>query len=300
ENNNPDFNTLKKAFKNIANILKKGDIVVLETSVPPTTTEIIVRKWLEEGSKLKLGDFYLANSPERIMTGFSISRLREFPKIIGGVDNESGKKAFDMYKLFIPNLQFVSSARVAEFIKIIEGIYRDTNIALANELYKISDELKINFVEARELANHEFCNIHSPSTGTGGHCIPVYPWFLLNEMEKRNKNQDTKLIRISREINEDMIKFWAKKIIQKTHMMNSDKSKVKVCINGITYREGVKELHHSRNLALARLLIEKGINIVVYDELLTKDEIQKLGLKWSSPKDADIVFDTFNLNLSIT
>ncbi len=298
KNNNPDFKVLKDVFQNISRILKKGDIVVLETSVPPTTTENIVRNWLEEGSTLKLGDFYLANSPERIMTGFSISRLREFPKIIGGVDEESGKKAFNHYKLFIPNLKLVSSARVAEFIKIIEGSYRDTNIALANELFKISDEMNINFFEARELANHEFCNIHLPSTGTGGHCIPVYPWFLLKEMEKHNKKKYTKLLRTSREINEEMIEFWAEKIIEEIQKINTQKSKVKVCIKGITYRKGVKELYHSRNLALVKLLIEKGVNTGVYDELLTKDEINKLGLTYIQLKDADIIFDTFNLHLS--
>ena len=298
KNNNPDFKVLKDVFQNISRILKKGDIVVLETSVPPTTTENIVRNWLEEGSTLKLGDFYLANSPERIMTGFSISRLREFPKIIGGVDEESGKKAFNHYKLFIPNIKLVSSARVAEFIKIIEGSYRDTNIALANELFKISDELNINFFEARELANHEFCNIHLPSTGTGGHCIPVYPWFLLKEMEKHNKKKYTKLLRTSREINEEMIEFWAEKIIEEIQKINTQKSKVKVCIKGITYRKGVKELYHSRNLALVKLLIEKGVNTGVYDELLTKNEINKLGLTYIQLKDADIIFDTFNLHLS--
>lgn len=296
ENNNPDFKVLTNVFTNIANILKKGDIVVLETSVPPKTTEFDVKKWLEEGSKLRLGDFYLANSPERIMTGFSISRLREFPKIIGGVNEESGKKAFDIYKLFVPNIQLVSSSRVAEFVKIIEGSYRDNNIALANELFKISDELKINFFEARELANHQFCDIHFPSTGTGGHCIPVYPWFLLKDMEKQNKKHYTKLLRTSREINDEMIEFWAEKIIDKIKMVNN-KNKVKVCIKGLTFRKGVKELYHSRNLALARLLIEKGVNVIVYDELLTKEEIQKIGLVWSLPEEAEIVFDTFNLVL---
>ncbi|WP_290901813.1 NAD(P)-binding domain-containing protein, partial [Ferroglobus sp.] len=116
--NNPDFSSLESAFRSIGRLLKKGDIVVLETTVPPFTTEKIVRSWLEEESGLKLGEFYLAYSPERIMTGYSISRLREFPKIIGGVDEESGRKAYELYKKFIPNLHLVSNARTAEFIKI--------------------------------------------------------------------------------------------------------------------------------------------------------------------------------------
>jgi len=298
ENNNVDLSLLRSVFNNIAGILKKGDIIVLETSVPPMTTETVVRNWLEEGSNLKLGDFYLANSPERIMTGFSISRLREFPKVIGGVDEESGQKAYDVYKLFIPNLHLVSSAKVAEFIKVIEGCYRDSNIALANELFKISNELEINFFEAREWANHDYCNIHVPSTGAGGHCIPLYPWFLIKEMEKKGKNNNAKLLRTSREINDEMIEFWAKEILQRSKMLKKPLSKVKVCVKGISYRKGVKELYYSRNLALVELLRDKGVDVYVNDELFTNEEVQELGLKWGKLEDADIIFDSFNLGLS--
>ena len=127
ENNNSDFSILENAFRNVGKILKKRDLVFLETSVPPMTTEKRVRQWLEEESGLELesesesGEFYLAHSPERIMTGYSISRLKEFPKVVSGVNGESGMKAFEIYKNFIPNLHLVSSARVAEFIKLIEG-----------------------------------------------------------------------------------------------------------------------------------------------------------------------------------
>ncbi|MDI6856580.1 MAG: NAD(P)-binding domain-containing protein [Candidatus Thermoplasmatota archaeon] len=95
-----DFSLLESAFRNIGKILKKGAMVILETTVPPTTTETLGKKWLEEESRLSLenGEFYLAYSPERIMTGYSISRLKEFPKVIGGVNNESGAKALEFYK----------------------------------------------------------------------------------------------------------------------------------------------------------------------------------------------------------
>ena len=130
ETHNLDFASLKNAFTQLGSILSKGDCVVLETTVPPGTTESVVREWLEKASGLRLGEFYLAYSPERIMTGYSISRLKEFPKVIGGVDEDSGKKAYAVYKNFIGNLSLVSSARVAEFAKVIEGCYRNTNIAL--------------------------------------------------------------------------------------------------------------------------------------------------------------------------
>lgn len=298
ENKNPDFRILESAFRKIGQILKKGDLVVLETTVPPGTTENLVRRWLEEESGLKLGDFYLAYSPERVMTGYAISRLREFPKVIGGVDEESGKKAYELYSKFIPNLHLVSSAKLAEFIKIIEGCYRDVNIALANELFKIANELGVDFYEARTYANHEYCHIHLPSTGVGGHCIPVYPWFLIKEMEKRGKFSYAEILRTARHLNDEMINYWAEKIILECMKVKKPLSEVKICIKGITFRKGVKELYHSRNLALAKLLMEKGLNVFVYDEMFSKEEIEKLGLKWIDPEEADVIFDPFELKIN--
>jgi|Deesub1362A_J573_1020465.scaffolds.fasta_scaffold00708_10 UDP-N-acetyl-D-mannosaminuronic acid dehydrogenase len=297
ENFNPDFKMVESAARNVGKVLKKGDVVVLETTVPPGTTENLFRSWLEEESGLKLGDFYVAYSPERIMTGYSISRLKEFPKIIGGVDKESGLKAFEVYKKFIPNLHLVSSSKIAEFIKIIEGCYRDTNIALANELFKIACELNIDFYEARKFANHKYCHIHLPSTGVGGHCIPVYPWFLIKEMEKRGKFECVKLLRLSRELNDEMIVFWAERILLECLKIRKPLNDVTICIKGITFREGVKEVYNSRNLALAQLLKEKGLNIYIFDDMFTEEEINKLGFEWIDPKRADIVFDTFRLKI---
>jgi UDP-N-acetyl-D-mannosaminuronic acid dehydrogenase len=298
EGHRPDYSILEGAFRNVGKILKRGDLVVLETTVPPTTTETIVREWLEGESDLLMGDFYLAYSPERIMTGYSISRLRGFPKIIGGVDEMSGTRAFELYEKFIPNLQKVSSSRTAEFVKIIEGSYRDVNIALANEIFKIAEELEIDFYEARSYANHEYCHIHLPSTGVGGHCIPVYPWFLINEMEKREKFSLAELQRTSRKINDEMAGHWAEKIILGALKIDRPLSQVKICLKGITYRKGVKGIYHSRNLALAKLLARKELRVGVYDDLFSKEEIESLGLNFMNPGDADLVFDCFELSFS--
>jgi UDP-N-acetyl-D-mannosaminuronic acid dehydrogenase len=216
------------------------------------------------------------------------------------VDEESGKRAYEIYRKFIPNLHLVSNARTAEFIKVIEGCYRDVNVALANELYKIAEEIGVDFYEAREFANHEYCHIHLPSTGVGGHCIPVYPWFLIKEMERREKFSNSRLLRVAREVNDEMINYWAEKIVLKCLEIDKPIKDVKICIKGITFREGVKELYHSRNLALAKLLMEKGLNVFAYDELLTAEEIEKLGLRWIEPESADIVFDSFNLQLLLS
>ncbi len=272
---NPDFSIMQSALESLGHILKKGDLVVLETTFPPRTTEEMAEKLLCRSSGLLPGDFFLAYSPERIMTGYSISRLREFPKVIGGRDEESGIVAYQVYKRFIKDLHLVSSARVAEMIKVMEGCYRDVNIALANELFKICQDLEVDFFEARDKANHQFCHIHLPSTGVGGHCIPVYPWFLIKEMEKREHFSNCRLLRAGREINDEMIVYWAERILAQCLKIDKPLSSIKICIKGITFRSGVKEFYHSRNLALVRLLTEKGLDVYVSDPLLSEKDIQR-------------------------
>jgi len=255
----------------------------------------MVRTWLEKESGLEVGDFYLAHSPERIMTGYSISRLKEFPKIIGGVDATSGKKAYEVYKRFIGSLSLVSSARVAEFVKVIEGCYRFTNIALANELFKIADELDLDFFEAQKAANHEFCHIHLPSTGVGGHCIPVYPWFLIKQMQKQKKDEYTTLLNASHKVNEEMIEFFANRIIQYCKKINKPLKKIRICITGVSFRKGVKSTYKSRNIALAKHLQNLGMDVYVSDELYSKQEIEQMNLSFLPSDEADVVFDPFTL-----
>jgi len=292
---NPDFAIMKSALESLGKILKKGDLVVLETTFPPKTTEDMAEKLLSQSSGLLPGDYYLAYSPERIMTGYSISRLKEFPKVIGGRDEESGIVAYQVYSRFIKNLHLVSSARVAEMIKVMEGCYRDVNIALANELFKICQDMEVDFFEARDKANHQFCHIHLPSTGVGGHCIPVYPWFLIKEMEKREHFSHCRLLRAGREINDEMIDYWAERILMQCLKIDKPLSLIKICIKGITYRAGVREFYHSRNLALAKLLADKGLDVYVSDPLLSGEEVEGRGLRFIKPEEADLVFNPFAL-----
>ncbi|HUM81702.1 MAG TPA: nucleotide sugar dehydrogenase [Methanothrix sp.] len=292
---NPDFSIMQGALESLGKILKKGDLVVLETTFPPKTTEDMAEKLLSQSSGLLPGDYYLAYSPERIMTGYSISRLKEFPKVIGGRDEESGIVAYQVYSRFINNLHLVSSARVAEMIKVMEGCYRDVNIALANELFKICQDMEVDFFEARDKANHQFCHIHLPSTGVGGHCIPVYPWFLIKEMEKREHFSHCRLLRAGREINDEMIDYWAERILMQCLKIDKPLSLIKICIKGITYRAGVREFYHSRNLALAKLLADKGLDVYVFDPLLSGEEVEGRGLRFIKPEEADLVFNPFAL-----
>lgn len=255
-----DFSILEKAFSDIGKYLKKGDLVVLETTVPVGTTENLIKKILEEESGLTCGkEFYLAYSPERIMTGYSISRYKEFPKIVGGVDEESTNKAFETYSKFCNKVEKVKDAKTAELIKISEGIYRDVNIAIANELLKVCDHYGIDFWEMKEKTNHQFCNIHEPGS-VGGHCIPVYPWFLINEL-------NVPLIQASRKINDDILEFYLSKV-------KEIKKSGKVGIIGLSYRNGVKEKAYTRSIPFIKLLKEEGYEVYGLDPLYTKEEIK--------------------------
>lgn len=296
KNNNPDYSIVDIVSKSIWENIKKWDSVIFETTFPPTTTETRLKDIIEKNSGLKeWSDFYLGYSPERIMTGVSLSRFEEFPKVIWWVSEKSSKIVSEIYASFIPNLNKVKNSKTAEYIKVAEGCYRDTNIALANELYKIAEELDIDFYEAREFANHQYCNIHTPSTWVWGHCIPVYPHFLIKKMEAENKESYRTLLNASRDVNEDMINYWAEKIILKALEIDKPLKDVSILVKWITYRQWVKELYHSRNLALANLLKEKWLNLLVNDPMFSETELKELW--FNSWNKGDIEFDCFNLKI---
>jgi len=264
ETKEPDFSILKKALESLREGLKKGDVVILETTVPVGTTDGFARNILEK-SGLKAGtDFYLAYSPERIMTGYSISRYKEFPKLVGGINEESTGKAFEVYSKF-SNAKKVSSAKTAEMAKICEGIYRDVNIGLANELCKACENYDIDFWEMREAANHQYCHIHEAGNGVGGHCIPVYPWFLINDT-----NLETPLMKTARDVNDSMASYFAHKVVKKL----GDGRKVGVI--GLTFREGVKEIAYTRSKALIKELKNRDCEVYGMDPLLSPEEIKEL------------------------
>lgn len=258
EKKKPNFSIMKNAFNAISKGLKRDDIIVLETTVPVGTTEGLIKDILEKGSGLKAGiDFYLAYSPERIMTGYSISRFKDFPKIVGGINKESTEKAFEVYKKFAKPIK-VSNSKTAELTKVAEGVYRDVNIALANELLKAADHYGIGFWEMKKAARHDFCNILEPGN-VGGHCIPVYPWFLINEL-------DVPLIKGARKLNDGMVDYYAKKV-----------GKIggkKVGIVGLSYREGVKEKAYSRSIAMIGLLKKKGYDVYGIDPSYSEEETE--------------------------
>jgi nucleotide sugar dehydrogenase len=190
-NGSADLSTLKEVASEVGKGLKRGDVVAINPSVPPGTTENVICRVLElNSSGLRVEeDFFLVYNPERIYEGRAIEDIeRRYPAVIAGAGPKSTRVGKELYSMiFKKGVRTMSSIRAAEAEKLFEGVYRDVNIALSNELSKLCERLGIDYWEVREAANSQpFCNLHKPGVGVGGACIPVYPQFVLDTAKYLN------------------------------------------------------------------------------------------------------------------
>ncbi|MFE3982746.1 MULTISPECIES: nucleotide sugar dehydrogenase [Priestia] len=266
ELNEVDYRFIDPAVDAIAKGIRKGTLVIFETTLPTGDTRNRFGKKIEEHSGLKAGeDFYLAYSPERVYSNRIIEDLKKYPKVVGGLNEVSLKMASSFYqKALNCNLIEVSSLETAEFSKVAECVYRDVNIALANELAKFAEEKGVNMPEVIASSNSQpFSHLHFPGVGVGGHCIPIYPYFFINRGLKNGLTQ------LSREINDTMSNYAITKIentIGALHHKN-------ILILGLAFRENVKETTKSSTLLLIDHLKQKQANIFLNDPLFTDNEI---------------------------
>lgn len=268
ENNKPDFTALIFSCKSISKNLKKNDLVCFETTLPPGTTKKLLVPILEE-SGLKAGkDFFVAACPERVMSGRVLKDLETYPKIIGGIDKKSCELAKKFYeKVYPKGIVLMSDCTAAEAVKVFEGVYRDVNIGLANELMMVCDKLGINVKEVIDAANTQpYCNIHTPGVGVGGHCIPEYPYFIINL-----DGIDARITKEARKLNEIMPQYFIEKLKQKVKNIKN----LKVCILGLAYRPNVKTYINSPTIELSKKLKELGAVVSCYDPIYTKKEIEE-------------------------
>jgi UDP-N-acetyl-D-mannosaminuronic acid dehydrogenase len=251
----PDLSCVKSAVEAIAPVIKKGDLVILESTSPVGTTEYIAEILAEKRSDLKIpttqnseGDIYIAHCPERVLPGQVLRELVENDRVIGGINQASAFKARDLYGIFVKNECHITDSRTAEMVKLTENAFRDVNIAFANELSMIGDKLKINVWELIELANrHPRVNILSPGPGVGGHCIAVDPWFIIQ------KTPDlAKVIRTARETNVNKEKFVKNVIKEKADKF---KSPVIACL-GLAFKPNIDDLRESPALSITKFLAE--------------------------------------------
>ncbi|UJL48150.1 nucleotide sugar dehydrogenase [Virgibacillus sp. NKC19-16] len=273
EKNNTDYKLIDLAVEEIGKGLNRGSLVVFETTLPPGDTKNRFGKKIEEVSGLRIGrDFHLAYSPERVYSNRIIQDLQSYPKVVGGINKKSLELAANFYKNALGcELIEVSSLETAEFSKVAECVYRDVNIALANELATFGEEKGIDMAEVIRASNSQpYSNLHSPGIGVGGHCIPIYPYFFIN------KGMDQGLTSLSRQINDSMANHAISKMeigIEPSSLENKN-----ILILGLSYRENVKETTKSTTLLLIEQLKSKKANVFVNDPLYTNDEIKAFGV----------------------
>jgi len=296
---NPDLSAIKSAAKNISLGLKKGDLVIVESSVPPGTTRNLVKPILEE-SGLKAGkDFGLAYSPERIAEGRALRDIVEsYPKIIGGIDKRSTRVASILYsQIAKKGVIEVSNDIVAEFEKLAEGIYRDVNIALANELAGLARVLGIDYDEVMAAANSQpYSHLHRPGTGVGGLCIPIYPHFLSWIAKERGFRLT--LTEEARKINEGMPRKVVELVVEGIRKLGIGSPKVSVL--GLAFRGDVPDPRMSPTYDLLEELRRRGIDIVaVHDPFIEEDpRLDELGIPLT--KDLDEALSLPNIALIST
>ncbi|MFD2386005.1 nucleotide sugar dehydrogenase [Enterococcus rivorum] len=232
-----DLGYVEKALISLLPYLEKGNTIIIESTIYPGATEKVLQPIIEaEGYEIGK-DIYLAHCPERVLPGNIFRELVENDRIIGGVTEKCTCRVKDIYNLFVRGQLLGASASSAEMSKLMENTFRDVNIALANELVKISDELNLNALEIIDLANkHPRVNIHSPGPGVGGHCLAVDPYFIIAESP-----QQAQMISKAREINSTMPMFIVDKV---KRLMEKSKGN-RIALMGLAYKGNVDDVRES-------------------------------------------------------
>ncbi len=264
----PDYRSMDAAVASIAPGVHAGSTVIFETTLPVGDTRQRYVPRLETATDLHAEhDFFVAFSPERLYSGAALRNLATYPKLVGGVGPASGDRAAAFYASVLDTeVVRMSSAEAAEFSKLADTTYRDVNIALANEFARYADRVGVDIQEVIAAANSQpYSHIHQPGLGVGGHCIPVYPHFLLS------RAPEMELVAVSRRVNDGQVGL----AIRSLQKVLGGLEGVPVLVLGVTYREGVKELAYSRALPLIERLSFHGAQVSAYDPLLTDGEIER-------------------------
>ena len=246
----------------IAPGLHAGSTVVFETTLPVGDTRGRYSPRLAEVSGLTLEEnLFVAFSPERLYSGATLRNLATYPKLVGGLGQASTARAAAFYDSVLDaDVVVMSSAEAAEFAKLADTTYRDVNIALANEFARYADRIGVDITEVIAAANSQpYSHIHQPGLGVGGHCIPVYPHFLLD------RAPELELVALARKVNDGQVDV-ALDVMTETLGGLDGRT---VLVLGVTYRHGVKELAYSRALPLIDGLLEGGARTLAFDPLLT-------------------------------
>jgi UDP-N-acetyl-D-mannosaminuronic acid dehydrogenase len=258
-----DMAPVQSAVESICPYLRKGNLIILESTVPPTTTRKVIKPLIEKLTGLKVPqDVLLAHCPERILPGDIFREIVENDRLIGGMDEASTNAAADVYATFVKGTLHRTDDVSAELSKLMENTYRDVNVALANELAQICELLGADGRTVIGFANkHPRVKIMNPGIGVGGHCIPVDPWFL-----KEVAPYNSRLITMARLINDEM----PHRIAEKIRRAVADVPDPRIVALGATYKKNCEDLRESPAMEIVQLLRHDGYNVDHYDPMVSK------------------------------
>ena len=279
-----DMGAVISATEAIVPVLRKGNLVVLESTSPPRTTLDLVAPILER-SGLKAGsDFFLCYSPERVLPGQILRELIENARVIGGVTPESARAGHDLYATFVKGKIIETDSTTAEMVKIMENTTRDVNIAIANEFARLAEKFGVDVWEAISLANlHPRINILSPGPGVGCHCISVDPWFFVEAAPEL-----TPLIYHARQVNDTQPHF----VVEKVKKAIGDLKDKKIAALGLAYKPDVDDLRESPATEVVHLLQKEGAQVQCWEPFKPEanmDDIHMAASLNDAIMDADLI-----------
>lgn len=261
----PDLSYVDVATRSIASVIQAGNLVILESTSPPGTTERIAGELFSARPDLRPGSVHFAHAPERVLPGRILREVVENDRIIGGCDVASTEVCAEFYRTFVSGELHLTTARTAETVKLVENAFRDVNIAFANELSLVAADLSLDVWEIIRLANkHPRVNILKPGPGVGGHCIAVDPWFLVHAAP-----ESSRLMRRARDVNRAK-PHWV--LEQVRAAVDRFKAPQVACL-GLSYKENIDDLRESPALEIARQIARlPSVGLRVVEPNLTRHE----------------------------
>ena len=266
----PDMSHIIQTVRQIRDRLRKGQLIILESTTYPGTTEELVKSILEETDLICGVDFYLAFSPEREDPGNELYSTNNIPKVVGAFDNTSGDLAQKLYNRIISKTIRVSNARTAEAVKLTENIFRAVNIALVNELKVIYNRMNIDIWEVLDAASTKPFGFmrFNPGPGWGGHCIPLDPFYL--SWKAREYGLETKFIELAGEINRNMSQYVIDRLQQALNMRGKDIKQSGIIIVGVTYKKDIDDDRESPAYKIMDILVRLEANVSYHDPYVSE------------------------------
>lgn len=279
-----DMQAVTSAAESIVPHLKKGNLVILESTSPPRTTVDLVAPILEK-SGLKAGsDFFLCYSPERVLPGQIMKELVENARVVGGITPESAQAGQDLYAAFVKGQIVKTDSTTAEMVKLMENTHRDVNIAIANEFSRLAEKFGVDVWEAIALANlHPRIKILSPGPGVGGHCISVDPWFFVEAAPELSQ-----LIYHARQVNDEQPRF----VVEKARQALGELKNKKIAALGLAYKPDVDDLRESPASEAIRLLQKDGAQVKAWEPFKPNAQLKEIHMAASledAIQDADLI-----------